>query len=120
MFKLLPRRTMLRGTGVAIGLPMLECMTPVIAAQTTPTTEPRRMVAHGGAWWRMVAHGGAWWRLVSNCRCIRQTSFQKRRGVTMNYLCTCSRWKTCGTTSRFSPERRTRTLTAGTLPRSRG
>ena len=45
MFKPIPRRTMLRGTGVAIGLPMLECMTPVLAAQQATTSEPRRMVA---------------------------------------------------------------------------
>lgn len=45
MLNPIPRRTMLRGTGVAIGLPMLECMTPVLAARQSATSEPRRMVA---------------------------------------------------------------------------
>ena len=36
------RRTMLRGAGVAMALPALECMTPLRA---TPGREPRRMVA---------------------------------------------------------------------------
>ena len=44
MFKPLSRRTMLRATGVALGLPALECMTPVIAAQK-PSEEPLRMVS---------------------------------------------------------------------------
>lgn len=38
------RRTMLRGTGVAIALPALECMVPRAAAQSNRTM-PRRMVA---------------------------------------------------------------------------
>ncbi len=40
----LTRRTMLRGAGVAIALPALECMLPKVAAQST-LVEPRRMVA---------------------------------------------------------------------------
>lgn len=43
MFKL-PRRTFLRGAGVAIALPALECMHSRTTAQTS-TAEPRRMVA---------------------------------------------------------------------------
>lgn len=45
MFQPIPRRTMLRGAGVAMALPSLECMRPVMAAHTSPDTEPRRMVA---------------------------------------------------------------------------
>ena len=41
----LPRRTFLRGAGVAIALPALECMVPVIAAPSKEKSEPRRMVA---------------------------------------------------------------------------
>ena len=40
-----PRRTFLRGAGVAIALPALECMVPLIAAQSNERSEPRRMVA---------------------------------------------------------------------------
>lgn len=41
----LPRRTFLRSAGVAIALPALECMVPVIAAPSNESSEPRRMVA---------------------------------------------------------------------------
>ena len=44
MPKQLSRRTMLRGAGVAIALPALECMIPNLIAQTKQT-EPRRMIA---------------------------------------------------------------------------
>jgi hypothetical protein len=45
MAKHLPRRTFLRGAGVAIALPALECMTPACAAAEPQQREPRRMVA---------------------------------------------------------------------------
>lgn len=38
-----PRRTFLRGLGVALALPALECMTPVLARHVAPST-PRRML----------------------------------------------------------------------------
>jgi hypothetical protein len=41
----LSRRTMLRGAGVAIALPALECMVPRAAAAQSDQTVPRRMVA---------------------------------------------------------------------------
>lgn len=41
----LPRRTFLRGAGVAIALPALECMVSPIVARTNAESEPRRMVA---------------------------------------------------------------------------
>ncbi len=44
MFKLIPRRTFLRGAGVAMALPALDCMHPVAAAEAKEPT-PRRMVA---------------------------------------------------------------------------
>ena len=39
----IPRRTFLRGLGITLGLPMLECMTPVFARAAQPTT-PKRML----------------------------------------------------------------------------
>ena len=39
----LPRRTFLRGLGVSMGLPLLECMTPVFA-KTVQHTTPKRML----------------------------------------------------------------------------
>ena len=39
----IPRRTFLRGLGVTLGLPMLECMTPVFARAAQPPT-PKRML----------------------------------------------------------------------------
>lgn len=39
----LPRRTFLRGLGIAVGLPMLECMTPVFA-KAAKSQSPRRML----------------------------------------------------------------------------
>jgi hypothetical protein len=45
MSKPLPRRAFLRGAGVAIALPALECMTPAFAAAKPDQREPRRMVA---------------------------------------------------------------------------
>ena len=39
----LPRRTFLRGFGITLGLPMLECMTPVFARAAQATT-PKRML----------------------------------------------------------------------------
>ena len=39
----IPRRTFLRGFGITLGLPMLECMTPVFARAAQPTT-PKRML----------------------------------------------------------------------------
>ena len=39
----MPRRTFLRGFGITLGLPMLECMTPVFARAAQPTT-PKRML----------------------------------------------------------------------------
>jgi len=45
----LPRRTFLRGTGIAISLPMLDAMTPALARcpieAQAPTAPPRRMIA---------------------------------------------------------------------------
>ena len=42
----LPRRTFLRGTGVAIALPALDCMIPSVTLALSPEKrEPRRMVA---------------------------------------------------------------------------
>ena len=38
-----PRRTFLRGIGVTLALPVLECMTPAFARNVAPTT-PRRML----------------------------------------------------------------------------
>jgi hypothetical protein len=40
-----PRRTFLRGAGVALALPALECMAPAFAAPMPKAGEPRRMVA---------------------------------------------------------------------------
>ena len=40
----LPRRTFLRGLGVSLGLPLLECMTPVFAKAAQPTTPMRMLV----------------------------------------------------------------------------
>jgi hypothetical protein len=45
MSKRLPRRAFLRGAGVALALPALECMTPAFAAQAPDRQPPRRMVA---------------------------------------------------------------------------
>lgn len=45
MAKHLPRRTFLRGAGVAIALPALECMVPRVAAKDSRKSEPRRIVA---------------------------------------------------------------------------
>ena len=39
----IPRRTFLRGFGITLGLPMLECMTPVFARAAQATT-PKRML----------------------------------------------------------------------------
>jgi len=39
----LPRRTFLRGLGITLGLPMLECMTPVFA-RTAQLPTPKRML----------------------------------------------------------------------------
>jgi hypothetical protein len=39
----LPRRTFLRGLGITLGLPMLECMTPVFTRAAQPLT-PKRML----------------------------------------------------------------------------
>lgn len=39
----LPRRTFLRGLGVTLALPALECMTPALATKSTPAT-PQRML----------------------------------------------------------------------------
>ncbi len=39
------RRTLLRGAGVAVALPALDCMTPALAADQPVQREPRRMVA---------------------------------------------------------------------------
>jgi hypothetical protein len=39
----MPRRTFLRGLGITLGLPMLECMTPVFARVARPPT-PKRML----------------------------------------------------------------------------
>jgi hypothetical protein len=44
MSRTIPRRTVLRGAGVAVALPALECMLPKLAAQEV-ADEPRRMVA---------------------------------------------------------------------------
>jgi hypothetical protein len=41
----LPRRTFLRGAGVAMALPALDCMSPVLQARGSRALEPRRMVA---------------------------------------------------------------------------
>ena len=41
----LSRRAMLRGAGVALALPALECMFPAFAAGRTVPSGPRRMVA---------------------------------------------------------------------------
>lgn len=45
MSKLLSRRTFLRGTGVAMALPMLDAMTPVFGAAASPKQPKMRMVA---------------------------------------------------------------------------
>jgi hypothetical protein len=45
MSKHFPRRAFLRGAGVAIAFPALECMTPAFAAREPEGREPRRMVA---------------------------------------------------------------------------
>ena len=42
--KTFPRRRFLRGAGVVLGLPVLECMTPVFAAATRPQTPMRMLV----------------------------------------------------------------------------
>src|SRR5688572_6839972 len=51
--KYLPRRTVLKGMGVAIGLPILDAMTPAIAAAQASAPRRRRLVAmemvHGAA-----------------------------------------------------------------------
>ena len=39
----LPRRTFLRGLGVTLALPALECMTPALATAATPAS-PQRML----------------------------------------------------------------------------
>jgi hypothetical protein len=39
----MPRRTFLRGLGITLGLPMLECMTPVFARAAQSQT-PNRML----------------------------------------------------------------------------
>ena len=39
------RRTFLRGTGVAMGLPFLEAMRPTLASDTKGDAIPRRMIA---------------------------------------------------------------------------
>lgn len=43
--KRLSRRTLLHGAGVAMALPALDCMAPLLAAAQTASREPRRMVA---------------------------------------------------------------------------
>jgi len=45
MLEQFPRRTFLRGAGVAIALPALECMVPAVAAKESKQSEPRRIVA---------------------------------------------------------------------------
>lgn len=45
MFRRIPRRTFLRGAGVAMALPALDCMTAPLAAATAVTREARRLVA---------------------------------------------------------------------------
>lgn len=40
----IPRRTFLRGAGVALALPLLDCMRPAIAKDVPSTTIPRRML----------------------------------------------------------------------------
>ena len=40
----LPRRTFLRGVGVTIALPALECMTPALATAATPASPQRMLV----------------------------------------------------------------------------
>lgn len=45
MTKLFPRRTFLRGAGVAMALPSLECMLPAMGAGKGRPSVPRRMVA---------------------------------------------------------------------------
>src|SRR6185436_7655221 len=45
MSKHLPRRTFLRGAGVVLALPALDCMVPVLAAAEAEPAKPRRMVA---------------------------------------------------------------------------
>lgn len=45
MFKPIPRRTFLRSAGVALALPALDCMTPLLSAAQRDEREPRRMVA---------------------------------------------------------------------------
>ena len=51
--KYLPRRTVLKGMGVAIGLPMLDAMTPAVQAVSSSTPRRLRLVAmemvHGAA-----------------------------------------------------------------------
>ncbi len=42
--KTLPRRRFLRGASVVLGLPVLECMTPMFAAATPPQTPARMLV----------------------------------------------------------------------------
>jgi hypothetical protein len=41
----IPRRTFLRGTGVALALPALDCMLPAVDATESSQSDPRRMVA---------------------------------------------------------------------------
>ena len=41
--KSLPRRTFLRGVGVAIALPMLDAMSPALAAPARSTATPNRL-----------------------------------------------------------------------------
>ena len=41
----LSRRRFLRGTGIALGLPLLEAMTPAFAKAAAPAAAPRRMLA---------------------------------------------------------------------------
>lgn len=45
MARLLNRRTFLRGTGVAMALPLLDAMRPAFGGQSIEATSPRRMVA---------------------------------------------------------------------------
>ena len=45
MSRYIPRRTLLRGAGVAIGLPILDCMRPALSAESRAMAEPRRMIA---------------------------------------------------------------------------
>ena len=40
----LPRRAFLRGMGVSLALPALECMTPILGRAKTPDVAPRRML----------------------------------------------------------------------------